>query len=125
MHKVIANAKALEDWLENKEHEHTSEVIISSGAITYIRDQVQIMDSCYGEARDIERDLGGYMILLYGKDDEVQKEHEKILHYHHLQDNQYEYKEHYKAIIGNESIKIRLYLCSSDYGIILVSITES
>lgn len=124
MYKVIVNEKAFIYWLESREHEQAVTVINDSGAVSHLRKQLQILDDYYGEERDIEKDLGGYMIILFGEDDVVQEEYREILHYHHLQNNQFEYEESYKTIADIGSIKVRLYLCSSDYCVIVVSIKE-
>lgn len=122
MYKVIANEKAFIDWLESEEYEQARAVINDSGALSHLKKQLRIIDSYYGAERDVEKDLGGYMVILFGEDDEVQKEYEEILSYHHLHDNQFEYEERYETIARNESSRVRLYLCSSDYCIIIVDI---
>lgn len=122
MYQVIATEKALADWLESQGNSRIKEVLSNSGAILHLKRQLKIMDNSYGKERDIEKDLGGYMIILFGKDDEVQNEHRQILHYHHLKENEFEYQESFSIIGEHISILVRLYLCSSDYNVTTVSI---
>ena len=34
-----------------------------------IREQVQILDNCYGENRNLKKDLGGYIAIIQSKED--------------------------------------------------------
>lgn len=124
MYEVIANAKAFEKWLECQEYKHVKKLIASSDAVTHLRRQLKILDNCYGEERDLEKDLGGYMVIFYGDIEVAQNEYKQILRHHYLKENEFEYEEIYRTIAENESIAVRLYLCSSDYSVVMVNISD-
>lgn len=48
----------------------------------------------------------------------MDKEYSKILEHHLLQDDLFEFEEKYEN--GDETVVIRLFLCSSDYAVVVV-----
>ena len=125
MYQVIPNEKAFQNWCESREGVHIKSVIEGTGAYNHLIKQLQTMDECYGEQRHLEKDLGGYMVILYGTEDEVQDSYKRILHYHHLKEAEYEYEELYSIESSYEWVNVRLYLCSSDYGTIIVRVYQN
>ena len=116
MYKVIRNEDALLEW----EHETKGELALwtNLSAVGRIKDMVRQLDIQYGVQRDVQADLGGYTIILFGKQEEVEKEYHKILEHHLLLEDWFEFEEKYKN--GDETVIIRLFLCSSDYAVVIV-----
>lgn len=116
MYKVIGNEDALLEW----EHETKDKLSLwqNVSAVERIRDMVRRLDIHYGSQRNLEKDLGGYTIILFGEQEEVDKEYRKILEHHLLLEDLYEFEEKYEN--GDEVVDIRLFLCSSDYAVVIV-----
>lgn len=84
---------------------------------------LQILDSCYGRNRDPDHE-GGYLAFLYGEIKHQQEEYKDILERYHLQSNEYEFEDHYQKPEYDAEVVFRLYLCGSDYSIVIVQIIE-
>lgn len=116
MYKVIGNEDALLEWeRETKEKLSLWKNIL---AVERTKDMVRQLDFHYGAQRDLEKDLGGYTVILFGEREEVDKEYRKILEHHLLLEDLFEFEEKYKN--GDETVVIRLFLCSSDYAVVVV-----
>lgn len=84
---------------------------------------LQILDSYYGTNRDPEYE-GGYLVILYGEMIRQREEYKGILERYHLQSNEYEFEDHYQKPEYDAEVVFRLYLCGSDYSIVIVQIIE-
>lgn len=84
---------------------------------------LQILDSYYGTNRDPEYE-GGYLVILYGEMIRQREEYKGILEHYHLQSNEYEFEDHYQKPEYDAEVVFRLYLCGSDYSIVIVQIIE-
>lgn len=120
MYKVIKNEMALLQW--EQETKDTLSLWKNHLAVECIKDMVRRLDIHYGAHRDLENDLGGYTIILYGEQKEERKEYSNILKYHSLQEDWYEFEERYEY--EKETAVIRLYLCSSDYAVVICIIGD-
>lgn len=82
--------------------------------ISVIKEQLNILDENYGVERNIDTDLGGYILILESKDDVI-KAREDIL---------YGVIPEYTDIIeckGGKQYCLSLFLLSSDYAVIVIS----
>ncbi|MCM1064352.1 MAG: hypothetical protein NC420_07745 [Eubacterium sp.] len=116
MYKIIPNVKELERFAE--ETADTLPLWNNEQAVTRIKDMAGKLDDNYGADRDIEADLGGYIVIFYGESSEVEKEYDKILNQYSLPQDLYEFEEKYQD--GQGETVLRLYLCSSDYAVVTV-----
>lgn len=80
------------------------------------------LDMHYGDNRDIFKDMGGYIVIIYGKPTDIEKEHEEILNRHFLKKDFYEFEDMYEH--EGDTVIVRLYLCSSDYSVTTVSVVH-
>lgn len=71
----------------------------------------------------METDLGGYIIIFYGE--EIREEFRKVLNYHNLKENEYEYEDTILKPKLLKRIQFRLYLCGSDYHVQSVMIINN
>lgn len=123
MYKVIQNGKHLAEW--KKKLPLQAEVLEKSEVIKRrLLQSVCCFDEAYGSERNLENDLGGFIIILYGTSKEISEHYRKIMHYYHLNESEYEYEDRYKEPERSEIVTFRLYLCSSDYGIEIVTIEK-
>lgn len=118
MHKIIENMDAWKQFQEKTEH--TLSLWENEQAVESIEAIVEQIDFCYGADRDIMKDLGGYLIVLYGDSSEVENEFDNILQRYGMEKDLYEYQDEYRN--GNYVVVIRLYICSSDYAIVIVTV---
>lgn len=116
MYRVISNKESLLQW--ESETGNRLELWKNISAINRIREMVSELDNCYGADRDIEADLGGYIIVIYGEESQVTKDFKQVLEYHCLQEDSYEFEETYTE--AQDKLIIRLYLCSNDYAVVTV-----
>lgn len=116
MYKVIGNENGLLEW----EHETGEKLSLWQNilAVERVKEMVRQLDIHYGMQRDLQKDLGGYTVILFGDREEVDKEYRKILEHHLLLDDLFEFEEKYMN--GDETVIIRLFLCSSDYAVVIV-----
>lgn len=85
--------------------------------IITIEDQLNILDESYGAERDINTDLGGYVLLLETKDDVIEVK-ENI-----LKDIIVEYVDDIECE-GGKQYCLSLFLLSSDYAVVVVATKE-
>ena len=86
-------------------------------AISTIEEQINILDESYGAERDIDADLGGYVLVLETKDDVIEVK-ENI-----LKDIIAEYVDDIECE-GGKQYCLSLFLLSSDYAVIVVATKE-
>lgn len=79
-----------------------------------------IGDWYYGADRDITADLGGYIIIPYGDAAETEREYDEVLQCFCTEKNLYEYEEEFPN--GQDVAVIRLYICSNDYAVAVVTV---
>lgn len=82
-----------------------------------IEEQLKILDANYGSERNIDADLGGYVLVLETKDDVIEVK-ENI-----LKDIIAEYVDDIECE-GGKQYCLSLFLLSSDYAVVVVSIKE-
>lgn len=88
-----------------------------------LRADIECLNNLYGEERNLVSDLGGYVVILWGQREEVASHYERILKYHNLNAEEYEYED--KMILPERddiTVTFRLFLCSSDYAVEIVSV---
>lgn len=85
--------------------------------VSAIEEQLNILDESYGAERDINADLGGYVLVLETKDDVIEAK-ENI-----LKDIIAEYVDDIECK-GGKQYCLSLFLLSSDYAVIVVTIKE-
>lgn len=124
MYKVIPNKKEFLNWKKHLPPE-IEKVVQSSDIEELIARQIEALDYYYGTDRAIEADLGGYLLILYGTESDIEKELLRVLNYHHLKEEEYECMDTYWKPELLKKIQFRLYLCGSDYHVEIVIITES
>ena len=116
MYKVIENEASFLQW-----EVETSDILglwKNVPAMNRIRDMVCELDNCYGADRNLQADLGGYTIIIYGEQEQITEEFKQTLKRHSLQEDLYEFEEEYTN--GQNKLIIRLYLCSNDYAVVTV-----
>ena len=121
VYQVIENEEHLHKWLSKNED---SVINTHLGAKKSISEGVRLFDTHYGANRDLRADLGGFTILLFGDTFEIEKHFQKIMKYFKLKENEYEYEDKYLEPKRQAEVTFRLYLCSSDYSILIVTIKE-
>lgn len=101
------------------------EVLNDEKVFKRLRADVECLNEAYGADRDLRADLGGFVVVIWGGRSEVQNEVEKVLTHHKLYSDEYEYMD--KIILPERddiTVTFRLYLCSSDYAVEIVTIEE-
>lgn len=122
MYQVIKNEEQLNEWLKVLPNE-VSVINTHTGVLRALNEVVSRLDACYGANRDLRADLGGYTILLFGGA-EIESHFNKIMEYHKLNAEEYEYEDKYIEPERSIEVTFRLYLCSSDYAVVIITITE-
>lgn len=122
MKKIIGTEKELLRYLKHLECKGRGQHLIEF-VRTRLRSDISVFDEWYGEKRNLKNDLGGYMVILYGNPKEMEIEYKKILKYHNLKIDDYEYEDN-KRLDDNTNVSIQLFLCSSDYAVEIVIIKE-
>ena len=90
---------------------------LDSNVINAIKEQLNILDENYGVERNIDEDLGGYVLILESKDDVIEAR-ENILN---------GVIPEYVDIIeckGGKQYCLSLFLLSSDYAVIVIATKE-
>lgn len=118
MYKVIANEEALTKW--EREEGQEFPLYNSPLALRQLKEIIRQLDVNYGADRDLEKDLGGYTIVISGEPKEIRDKLKHALRYHHLDEDMYEFEDRYMSEDGENRVLIRLYLCSCDYCIVVV-----
>lgn len=118
MYRVLKNAKDFQQTIKSfeqlnvlKENKITDRIIV----------ELNCLNEMYGEERDLEKDLGGYLILVWGNKRKQKKVFQRILEYHKLRSEEYEYMDKIK-VSECSTITFWLFLCSSDYAVEIITI---
>lgn len=119
MYRVLKNAKDLQQTIKTFKQLSVLEESKITGRITV---ELNCLNEMYGEERDLEKDLGGYLILVWGNKREQEKVFQKILEYHKLRSEEYECMDKIKVSEWSMMITFRLFLCSSDYAVEIITI---
>ena len=90
---------------------------VEVNVISAIEEQVKILDANYGSERNIDADLGGYVLVLETKDDVIEAK-ENI-----LKDIIVEYVDDVECE-GGKQYCLALFILSSDYAVVVVSTKE-
>lgn len=125
MYKVIHNGDDLQEWIKLLPNEIS--VIWHHFAVRNLLEEiVATIDRCYGENRDIRTDLGGFTIVVYGDNREVSSQFQNILKHFNLNIEEYEHKDFFEYNEPERTLNVTfwLYLCSSDYAVYVVTVTE-
>lgn len=110
MYYIIGTEKQFEDMQELLSR------VLSNSALDSLHDKVAVLDSYYGNTRDLQKDLGGLCIVLPTIDDWAESCH-TVFEKYHIEKELYEYRKEYT--VENPCWIEELYMISSDYGIIL------
>ncbi len=121
MHKIIKNKQSLLEWLSDEEN-LVKEILLQGNIRKHLQTSVEILDEYYGSERDIEKDMGGYVVVFYGEPEEVEEQSGKHLEGYHLREDDYEFEDIYETETGGKRVVFRLYLCSSDYSVLVINI---
>lgn len=123
MYSIVSNEEKLKQ-LQKKCS--VSDVLSDEKVFKRLRADIECLNEAYGADRDLQADLGGYVVVLWGSQSEVQNEVENVLTYHKLRLDEYEYMD--KIILPERddiTVTFRLFLCSSDYAVEIVTIEEA
>lgn len=122
MYSIVSN----EEKLSQLQRDYpVTDVLGNEKVFKRLRADVECLNDAYGADRDLQADLGGYVVVLWGRRKEVQNEIRKFLTYHKLCADEYEYMD--KIVLPERDdivVTFRLYLCSSDYAVEIVTIEE-
>lgn len=83
-----------------------------------MKQQLETLEKYYGADRDMDADLGGYVVLFPFMCKNEQTEHKNILERYHASDDEYEYRNIILAENNHKWIE-ELYVLSSDYSIVI------
>lgn len=122
MYSIVSNEEKLNRLQKNSS---MPDVLNDEKVFKRLRADVECLDEAYGADRDLQADLGGFVVVIWGGRSEVQNEVEKVLTHHKLYSDEYEYMD--KIILPERddiTVTFRLYLCSSDYAVEIVTIEE-
>lgn len=90
---------------------------LEANLISTIEERLKILDANYGDERNIDTDLGGYVLVLETKDDVIEVK-ENI-----LKDIIAEYVDDVECE-GGKQYSLSLFLLSSDYAVVVVCTKE-
>lgn len=96
---------------------HLSEISLKGEVAKIIEQQLNILDESYGIERNIDADLGGYVLILETKDDVIEAK-ENI-----VKDIIPEYVDNIECE-GGKQYCLSLFLLSSDYALVVVATKE-
>ena len=96
---------------------HLSEISLEGEVAKIIEQQLNILDESYGIERNIDADLGGYVLILESKDDVIEVK-ENI-----VKDIIPEYVDNIECE-GGKQYCLSLFLLSSDYAVFVVATKE-
>lgn len=122
MYSIVSNEEKLNQLQNNFS---MPEVLSDEKVFKRLRADVECLNEAYGADRDLQADLGGFVVVIWGGRSEVQNEVEKVLTHHKLHLDEYEYMD--KIILPERddiTVTFRLFLCSSDYAVEIVTIEE-
>lgn len=103
--QMEALSASLTDWL-------------LSQILERLKQRIETLQECYGADRDLEADLGGYVVLFPSMTLEEKTEHRNILEKYHTRNDEYEYEEIISTEDGQEWVE-ELYILSADFGIVM------
>lgn len=121
MYRVTRDVQSLEEL--RKRFAVLNDALSDKNVYARILAEVSCLNEAYGKDRDIEADLGGYVVVLWGTENEIERNFKAILEHHNLNPDEYEYSD--KMILSERSdiaVTFRLFLCSSDYGVEIVTV---
>ena len=108
MYRVLKNAKDFQQTIKSFEQLN----VLKENKITdRIIAELNCLNEMYGEERD----------LVWGNKREQKKVFQRILEYHKLRSEEYEYMDKIK-VSECSTITFRLFLCSSDYAVEIITI---
>lgn len=122
MYSIVSNEEKLNQLQNNCS---MPDVLSDEKVLKRLRADVECLNEAYGANRDLQADLGGFVVVIWGGRSEVQNEVEKVLTHHKLYSDEYEYMD--KIILPERddiTVTFRLFLCSSDYAVEIVTIEE-
>ena len=96
---------------------HLSEMSLETEVANIIEEQLNILDESYGIERNIDSDLGGYVLILETKDDVIEAK-ENI-----VKDIIPEYVDNIECE-GGKQYCLSLFILSSDYAVVVVAAKE-
>ena len=96
---------------------YLSEISLEGEVAKIIEEQLNILDESYGIERNIDSDLGGYVLILETKDDVIEAK-ENI-----LKDIIPEYVDNIECE-GGKQYCLSLFILSSDYAVVVVATKE-
>lgn len=123
MYSIVSNEEKLNQLQNNCS---MPDVLSDEKVLKRLRADVECLNEAYGANRDLQADLGGFVVVIWGGRSEVQNEVEKVLTHHKLYSDEYEYMD--KIILPERddiTVTFRLFLCSSDYAVEIVTIEEA
>ena len=80
MYSVTRDVQSLEEL--RKRFAVLNEVLSDKNVYARILAEISCLNGAYGKDRDIEADLGGYVVVLWGKEHEVERNFKAILKHH-------------------------------------------
>lgn len=86
--------------------------------LNYLYSQAYILDYHYGSSRDIEKDMGGFGVVIPKSDKDAKKAYREVVMKYSIQEQMYEYFD--IVTVNGTDWAEALYLMNNDYGIILV-----
>lgn len=91
---------------------------IERKVLEYIESNISILCACYGEERNADRNMGGYIILTDNEEDEMLAD--RIMEHYNIDTEQYEFKD---TICRNEKSEWTgtMYIVSADFSLLFVS----
>lgn len=95
--------------------QEVEQVSLSEEVKRMIRQTLEILDTAYGEQRDVDKDLGGFVAILETEEDLVSL----LAHHLNIQEATPEYAEEILTEEG-QVLVIALFLLSSDYSITVI-----
>ncbi len=122
MYSIVSDEEKLNQLRKNCS---MTEVLSDQKVFKRLRADVECLNEAYGADRDLQADLGGFVVVIWGARSEVQKEVENVLTHYKLCSDEYEYMD--KIILPERddiTVTFRLFLCSSDYAVEIVTIEE-
>lgn len=123
MRKIIKNKQSLLEWLSDEKN-MVREILLQDNIREHLQRLVETLDEYYGSERDIEKDMGGYVIVFYGGQKEVDDQSRKHLEEYHLKEDDFEFEDTYETERGGKRVVFRLYLCNSDYSVQVINIYD-
>ena len=96
---------------------HLSEISLEGEVAKNIEQQLNILDESYGIERNIDADLGGYVLILETKDDVIEAKDNIV------KDIIPEYVDNIECE-GGKQYCLSLFLLSSDYAVVVVATKE-